>query len=502
MSGRFATSTPIGSVRLAPAFAFAAFAGALALAGCGGTKGTLAPNRPPETVVFVSGDLDTVRHTVRLSWFGTDPDGDVERFEFKWIYEAGQSPPGYDSTTWFSTVRSDSTFTVWTPSGAAMPTFVVRAIDDENEPDPTPARQVFRFFNLAPTIDLLGTPVLPASTFPVATVSWLTTDPDGDAGKAGTLLWLDDEAPTFLPTGTSYTIPPAAFGDGAGGFVTGPHTVHVRAVDDGGALSPPDSFTWNVIAPTGEVLLIDDVPPALGTGADNTYRNAIERQLGGPPPVYTRIDLAASNPFRSAADITATFGFFRSVVWYQENNLARSAALPMAEPAIRAHLAAGGNVFLASTIAVGTNGALSGQAFLEEVVGADSVRLNQRLIPPTTAFSIGNGAVLVPGATTPYDTLVSSSISSNVDALVLQNLNDAAWLAPPIVLDSSQTEDWVVGVDRVPAGGTGRFVLATFPFRFMRGLPPSAPGPPAPDNDFAERTIRKILFRFGHGSAP
>jgi hypothetical protein len=476
-------------------------AGLAALVGAGcGKKGTLSPNRPPETVVFVSGDLDTVEHIVRLSWFGTDPDGAVVGYEFKWIYEAGQAPAGYDSAAWFSTTRNESTFVVWTPSGAAMPTFVVRAIDDEQAPDPTPARQDFLFRNLPPTIVLTGGPVLPATTFPVATVRWLATDPDGDVARATTLLWLDgDEAtPTLVPPGSEYTIPPAAFSDGAGGFVTGPHTVYVRAVDDGGAVSLPDSFTWNVVAPEGEVLLVDDVPSNLGSGADSLYRRALNRQIG-PPPAYSVINLQTNNPFRSAADLTATFGFFRSVVWYQENNTARSAALPLAEPAIRSHLAQGGNFFLSSTIAVGSFGALSGASFLDEIVGADSVRFNEDV--GTTAFSIGNGAILRPGPAVPYDSLLSTSISSNVDALVLRDLADAAFLAPPIVLDSSQVEDWIVGVDRVPDGGSGRFVFVTFPLRFLGGTPEGAP-PPAPDTNYAEKTIRRVLFRFGHGTSP
>jgi hypothetical protein len=492
----------VPAARLARLLVLAAAGLAVLLAGAGcGKKGTLSPNRPPETVVFVGGDLDTVRHIVELSWFGTDPDGEVAGYEFKWIYEPGQFPAGYDSSTWFPTARNESTFVVWTPSGAAMPTFVVRAIDDEGAADPTPARQAFRFRNDPPTIDLVGIPVLPATTLPVATVRWLATDPDGDVARAGYQVWLDGNlaGAVFVPGGNEYTIPPSAFDDGAGGFLTGPHTVYVRAIDDGGAVSAPDSFTWNVVAPEGDVLLIDDVPPIQGTAADNAYRNALTRQLGAPP-AYTIIDLAASNPFRSAADLTATFGFFRSVIWYQENNLARSAALPLAEPAIRSHLEGGGNFYLSSTIAVGTNGALAGEAFLDEIVGADSVRTNPLL--GTTAFSIGNGAILVPGPNVPYDSLRSTSISSNVDALVLQTLADAAFLAPPIVLDSSQVEDWVVGVDRVPAGGTGRLVFLTFPLRFVGGTPTPGSPLPAPDANYAERTIRTVLARFGHGAPP
>lgn len=488
--------------RLAPLLLVAALVPALAAGtGCG-RKGTLSPNRAPETIVFVGGDLDTVRHIVDLSWFGTDPDGEIERFEFKWIYEPGQAPAGYDSSFWFSTTRNESTFVVWTPGGTAMPTFVIRSIDDDGEPDPTPARQAFRFRNVPPTLALTGSPVLPATTLPVATVSWSATDPDGDIARARYLVWLDgnEASPTLVPAGsTSYTILPAAFSDGAGGYVTGAHTVHVRAVDDGGALSPPDSFTWNVIAPEGDVLLIDDVPAALGTAADNAYRNALNLQLGGPPPAYTVINIDAANPFRSPADLVETFGFFTSVIWYQDNNIARSGVLALAEPAIRTHLAGGGNVYLASTTAVGTNAALPAPAFLDEIVGADSLRTNGDL--GTTNFTIGNGSVLVPAPGTPYDSLRALAIAVNVDALALASLAEAAFLAPPIVLDSSQTEDWVVGVDRVPAGGTGRFVFLTFPLRFLGGTPAGAPAP-APDANYAEKTIRRVLFRFGHGSAP
>jgi hypothetical protein len=466
--------------------------------GCG-KKGTLSPNRPPETVVFVGGDLDEVRHIVRLSWFGTDPDGEVARFEFKWIYEPGQAPAGYDSSAWFSTVRNESLFVVWTPSGSALPTFVIRAVDDEGTADPTPARQAFRFKNDPPTIQFEGIPPLPATTYPVATVRWSATDPDGNIANAHYLVWLDGILALAVPvTGNQYTIPPDAFSDGAGGYVTGPHTVYVQAIDDGGAASTPVSFTWSVIAPEGEVLLVDDVPPSSGSGADLTYRNALTRQLGAPP-AYSIVNIAGANPFRSAADITATFGFFDSIIWYQENNQARSGILAMAEPAIRSRLATGGNVFVSSTIAVGTNGALAGASFLDEIVGADSVRFNPKV--NSTSFSIGNGAVLRPGPAVPYDSLLSLSISGGVDALALRSLAEAAFLGPPIVLDSSQVEDWIVGVDRVPSGGTGRFVLLTFPLRFLRGTPVGASSP-APDADYAERTIRRVLFRFGHGTSP
>jgi hypothetical protein len=472
-------------------------------AGCG-VKGTMAPNAAPETVVFVEGPVDTVNHVVHLRWFGSDVDGQVVRYEYKFIYQAGQEPSGYDSSAWFSTVRKDSIFAVYTPNGYSMPTFVIRSIDDEGIADPTPARQTFQFKNDPPTVTLVGNPILPSTTLPVATINWTSNDPDGDIRLAHYLVWLDaNEAnATVVPSVTTFTLPPAMFSDGAGGYLAGSHTVNIRAVDDGGAVSAPASFTWNVVAPQGDVLLLDDDPAAQSAAVDPMYVNALDHQLGAGN--YTKFDLEFANPFRSAQDLTYGFGLFKAVVWYQENNVARSGTLALAEPAIRAMLAGGGDVYICSQTLVGTNAAIPSQAFLEEIVGADSVRTNLKTL--TTNFNISTGAVLRPVAA-PFDSLRAVGGSLAVDALVLKSSADAIYLAPPIVMDSTQVEDWLPGVDRVPAGGTGRLVFLTFPLRFLGGTPPNpdgsaGPPPPAPDANYGESTLRKILwYRFQLGNA-
>jgi len=481
--------------RLGLALLVAGMAVGALLAGCG-VKGTLVPNLPPETVVFVSGPVDTLNHVVHLRWFGSDPDGSVSRYEFRWVYPAGAGPAGYDSSLWVPTTRTDSTFTLFTPAGYSMPTFVVRAIDNAGEPDPTPARETFQFSNAPPVVHLTNLPL--PTTFPVVTITWTATDPDGDIAHASYLVWLDaNEAnATLVPAGNQFTLPPTMFSNGAGGYVGGPHRVHIRAVDDGGAVSAPDSASWNVMLPQGNVLLVDDHPGT--TTVDAAYTNALNNQLGGAS-AYTLVNLEANNPFRSATDLQFAFGFFQSILWYQENNTARSGLLPLAEPAIRATLAAGHNFYVCSTSLVGADAALPGPSFLTDIVGADSVRVNQHV--QSTNFFIASGSILRPGPAAPYDSLKAVATASNVDALVLKDSTEAAFIAPPIVLDSLQTGDWAVGVDRVPAGGTGRFVYLTFPLRFLGG---NAGGvnPPAPDANWAERTLRKILFRFGHGTAP
>jgi hypothetical protein len=503
MRARLHTIPAVGPRARAALLAFWFGALVLAVQGCG-TSGSLVPNLPPETVVFVSGPVDTVNHVVRLRWFGSDSDGDVERYEFKWIYEAGQEPSGYDSSTWFSTTRVDSVFTVFTPNGVSMPTFVIRAVDDDGEPDPTPARQPFTFTNQPPTVTFLTVPTLPDTTFPVATLRWTANDPDGVIPVETFLVWLDgQEDDPLLVNGTSVTLPPDRFKDGTGAFVTGPRKAYVRAIDTGGAVSEPDSFAWQVLPPVGEVLLIDDVPEFESGPIDGSYTDALDRQLG--PGNYTVLRLQNTNPFRTPEDLTATFGLFESIVWYADNAPGPSGTLAIAEPAIRSHLAAGKNVFLLSVWAVGTAGVLTQnstdpEAFLSEIVGADSVIVNEIL--NTTNFSISSDAVITPGSAVPYDPLLAIVIADRIEAFVLNDPADAAYVAAPPILSPNQTAPWPIAVDRVPDGGTGRFVFFAFPLRLLGGTAPGQPDPFPPDAHYGERTVREVLARFGHGVAP
>ncbi|HYM80726.1 MAG TPA: hypothetical protein VEY91_04845, partial [Candidatus Limnocylindria bacterium] len=85
----------------------------IAAGGCS-PKSTLVPNVPPETSLFVQGPVDTVNHVVHLFWFGSDPDGDVAGFEVRF-----KNPDAPADTQWTVTTRTDSLFTVFTPTGVS-----------------------------------------------------------------------------------------------------------------------------------------------------------------------------------------------------------------------------------------------------------------------------------------------------------------------------------------------------------------------------------------------
>lgn len=102
---------------------------------------TLDPNEPPDTQLAAAGS-DTLDTTVRwhLFWNGLDPDGEVVGYELR---VADHGPDGMldpaDSlgVPWTSTVVTDSLLT-W-QDGLGSRTVWIRAFDDEDARDPTPA---------------------------------------------------------------------------------------------------------------------------------------------------------------------------------------------------------------------------------------------------------------------------------------------------------------------------------------------------------------------------
>ena len=456
-------------------------------AGCAKVRGVLAPNRPPETTIWVTGNVDTVSHTVRVFWDGEDPDGSVSYFQFRWVYALGAAPAGYDSSLWNSTTFRDSLFTVYSPTGVDFPTFVVRAVDDQGMPDPTPARQTFQFSNAAPTVRFSATP--PDTTLPAVTFAWSGSDPDGDIGKASYRLWLDGaENRAVTLTSTSLTLTPTDFQNALGTVEERVRKAFVAVIDDGGRMSLPDSFAWFVRLPVGNTLLVDDMPSfvAGASTADGFYRTELNSRLGTGN--YTIVDLQARNPLRSPGDIRETFRLFPNVFWYSEQNPSLSAILTMADQPIRDYLGGGGHLFLTSSRLVGTGGALN-DLFAHDVLGVSEFRINQ--LTQTTNFTLTSGQFVVGGNPAfAFDSLLATGIYAGMESFVLANTGDAAYVAPPGTLDTLHTEDWPLAINRSYGSGPGRIVYLPFPLRGMNNPFSGHPGRSAIE-------LRKVFDLFG-----
>lgn len=326
----------------------AAAAGAtLVLAGlsCGKLTGTLKPHTPPETVLFVSGPVDTVNHVVHLHWYGSDAHGFVVGYEVRLL-----NPAAPAESAWVGTTRTDSLLTVFTPQGYTQPVFEVRAIDNDGARDPSPARQVFSFSNQPPIVRITQRPGPRDSTFASVTVGWSVSDPDGDPSQVRFLVWLDGHADDPEMTDqTMFTMPSDRFKVN-GEYLSGPRTLYVRAIDDGGMAGPVDSMTWQVKRPvTGNrarLLIVDDVPRthAANNLIDTLYSNTAARNL--PSDAYTVLRLDLNQPFASAKDVEQTFKLFEGVVWYRGNVLSISNTLRDFQDGIGPYLEAGGRFYL------------------------------------------------------------------------------------------------------------------------------------------------------------
>lgn len=323
------------------------------VAGCSPNK-SLGPDVPPETSLFIQGQIDTltgntapvdtVNHVVHLYWFGSDPDGFVVRFEYRFIF-AGDDP---DTVSWHGTLDNDHIFTVPTPTGYTMPKFEIRAVDNDSLRDGSPASQDFQFSNLPPIVKIVGSPPVPPETYASVTVRWSATDPDGDAAKMTFLAWLNgrDSLEHVLPPGTTeFTFPTDDFRNASGDLVSGNRTLYIQAIDDGGRVGTPATATWFVRAPEGaKVLVVDDVPASAPSAVqvDDFYRTALTNAIPGQ---FQILDLATQSPFRSIQDFEQTLKLFPVVMWFRETNPTFSAMLHDYQPAIEAYLADGPNNF-------------------------------------------------------------------------------------------------------------------------------------------------------------
>jgi len=139
-----------------------------------GPNGVLKPNTTPETYTVIdtiirSGE-DRLISRVKLNWWGKDEDGYIKGYEIS-----------FDNTQWKRVTRQDSTFTL-SPQGTDTADFIfyVRAVDNQNQVDITPAKLRLPIKNSAPTVSFVATGInTPVSAYPVYRYAWEADDIDG-----------------------------------------------------------------------------------------------------------------------------------------------------------------------------------------------------------------------------------------------------------------------------------------------------------------------------------
>ena len=417
-----------------------------------------AGNLPPDTHLFlVMPDSTTLPDTTssrqEVYWWGQDPDGEVVSYQYNWDFD----------TTWVNTNQENGIF--YLPLREPFDVFIfrVRAIDDDGAIDPTPAELMFPVFNTAPSIYFRvdsnpdGNPEDTATTFPTRTFIWEATDLDGDSTITGLYWTLDDTTQWNYLSGWASSITLT-------NITPGFHTFYIFTRDTAGAVSPtiqfPDTANaqqpglWLVMAPIGEVVLVDDDERVTGVNVDEArifYRAILDSLTLGE---YSIWNVEQGLPY-SEVDIQASLNYFDKVIWFCDPN----SHLAAASLSLTNYFEGGGHVIVfSSDLGEGSN--YDDPPF--EFSHIDSV---------TNAVNRISTNNIIESQIVPFPDLKATAFIPHLDAygfgFIPDSLSDTLYIL-------IKTPDPCVGL-RYPAGGPARLIFCDFPLHKCDGLGTAGP---------------------------
>lgn len=439
---------------------------AFALAGVGcdaDITGTPFDNQPPNTDLSVRDTslVDNLEGGIRLSstvlvaWTGTDPDGFVKAFEVRFFDRGEVLGP---EERWQYTVRNDSLMLLPIPRGdrAADVVVEVRAIDNEDLTDPTPARTIFPIQNAPPTITFSPFELPPDTTFGVFSIAWRADDPEGLENLARIDVSFNDST-TFvgLPPDVDLATFVSVETPGTGGpdvveamVFTGrafqrselrvpglrldaENTIYIRAVDQTDTTSVLQRFTWHVKRQRGEVLYVNDFRKASFPVVQAYHLSVLRDYL----PAGTGVDVwDVSQPFVSgsagntprsnalppSADPTLRqlLARYRYIYWVSTNatNSIQGNNLPFAAGAMDLFFDAGGKMMVHTPISLPSdpednlgNAAILLLPLTDLITFPDTLRPSLRM---PTGFAVTPVGTL-PGVTEPLPALEAAAFVIN-----------------------------------------------------------------------------------------
>ena len=280
--------------------------------------GNLNENMAPNTSLTVDNieveEGNRLSSRVTISWWGDDPDGYVEGYEYA-ITDTSEG-------SWQFTTRTDSVFILPISPGQEIEDvlFAVRAVDNEGKIDPDPASVEFPLKNSDPVTQLNTLELPPDTTFTIASFGWTISDPDGLPTVQSTEIAINDsvngwieiplEAEDQQEFFISVDISQEGENEGIADVYLGRNyretniqidgfrfdelnTFYVRTTDAALAVSNIQSYEWYLKRQTSNVLLLND------DASSNSQENL----------EYTLSKLSGVNIGADVLDITDGEGF-------------------------------------------------------------------------------------------------------------------------------------------------------------------------------------------------
>ncbi len=334
-------------------------------------------NQPPHTGIFLYPDSEISRQPskINMHWWGDDPDGFVIGYYFSW-----------DEKHWVFTKSNDSLFALQIGIVDTNYTFQVSAVDNGgngvydqsviqnginygSEPfvdkngngvwdngekyfdigliDPHPASIGIPIKNSAPTIKWDPLTVLPDTSFPAMTFSWIANDLDGDASIAkikialndttnpNNIITLDGSIRNISIRTTDFSSASPSMDILIGGLesniaqqklpgliLNGNNKVFIQAEDISGAKSnfitiPDPGKTWYVKKPKGNLLIIDDY---VTTDNAASFYNSMFDSLFNHQTKFDVYDFHNQKPPFLNVTFLLTLKLFKYAFWYTDNN--------------------------------------------------------------------------------------------------------------------------------------------------------------------------------------
>jgi len=432
-------------------------AGVLAvLAGCAQKEDLTIQNLAPETYLAIADSVRNVTvYTQTLTWWGDDKDGEVIAFEYRWFIDPQETGCRTD-TLWVRTEEKTMTFNLPVTHGTSVHRFEVRAIDDDEQHDPTSCKLRLPVSNSRPEVMIWDLAALPDTTYPSFLAKWHGSDPEGDNTIAKYLVWLDGGRQTAKEISPSDTLVSLGTED-FGGRCDTLRTLNLVAIDSGCDTSAVASYTWYVKEPTGSILLVDDLSSRAGVSeapGDRFYRTGLD----DCDTTYSVLDLQKYGGLLYAHNLAKLFSMFDLVIWYNDWNdpgKLGSPNLTFAESDLRSFVEGGGSLLLVSLAAIGSAGALK-DSLWPQVLGIDSVYVRGS----STNFDCMKWTIQGNTAQD-LDSLKVQSIFPGVECMLPDSAATPLYYIPPGTVGKSQTENYYVGI--LNQWSAGEVALLTFP---------------------------------------
>ncbi len=449
--------------------------------------GDLMPNQPPETFTVVDTIIraggDRLESRVKIQWWGNDPDGYVDGYEFTF------DDPVTPGSVWRFTRNQDSIFLLQTPPGqdTADFRFTIRAIDNQGLRDPSPATIKYPVKNSPPTVQFISTPDDPVLSFPIVKFYWSGSDPDGvDNLSRYELYWNDTTATPYevdqsVTEATFEAVNPRESGISEslvylnvsqtadpvtmpGMIVGGWNVLYARAVDQSEAKSPFVRADSIFIKPSRtNILLVNAYSGGSGPIFD-FYHNQMLGVGISDYDTLTLFEISAPKQ-RSADNLTQEriFALFDLMIWFGNN---AQSSLSLAQRTSGEFFGQGGKMLMAVYVS---------SSFDQQSNFLDFTPIASLVDPPDTTLLLNTGASVTP-IQAGWPALQSTSIIGVVRPLITQIGADPLYNAQLTARDvaTMSLNPWfgpsVIMARKKDAAGNPNFILSTIELQRLGGL--------------------------------